>query len=294
MRLTLRSSLLALAILGGFSSVVTAEPKLTVSFTSTQVGAIYAPLNVVAVWIEGPAVGLNPGPFVKTIGRWADVRKPELVAWRNRAGLNDVDAVSGATRQDHFTALTAEWDLKNKLGEIVPDGIYTIRMEMADGNSTAAAQNNQGTFTFTKGPAPELQMIPAEPPPPELAKWLDVTIDYNPVANECLNNIVDAGETCDGNCPVDCPVAADACAPNVLTGSAATCTAACAVQAVTTCVNADGCCAPGCGPTEDDDCETTGELSQSGCAAGSGGGTGALLAFSLVGLAFLFTRRRPH
>jgi len=292
MRLTLRSSVLALAILGGMSSVVTAEPKLTVSFESTQVGAIYAPLNVVAVWIEGPTVGINPGPFVKTIGRWADVRKPELVAWRAKAGLNDVDAVSGATRQDHFTPLTVEWDLKNKLGVIVPDGVYTIRMEMADGNSTAAVQNNQGTFTFTKGLVRDLKMVPAEPPPPALAKWLNVTIDFNPTANECNNNIVDTGELCDGNCPSSCPVSEDACRPNVLAGSAATCNAACAVQAVTSCVNGDGCCADGCGPTDDDDCETTGELSQSGCTTGTGTGSGALLAFGLVGLAALFSRRR--
>ena len=299
MRRTLKSGLLALVILGGFSSVVTAEPRLTVSFNSTQVGAVWAPTNVVAVWIQGPKVGLNPGPFVKTIGRWADVRRDKLVAWRAVAGLNDVDAITGATRQDHFTKLTIDWDLKDKLGVLVPDGLYTIRMEMADGNSTAAAQNNQGTFTFTKGPAPELKMISEDPPPavpplvpPARIQWTDITIDYNPKANECNNNIVDTGETCDGNCPVDCPIADNACMPNVLSGSAATCNAACAVQAVTSCVNADGCCAPGCGPNDDDDCEATGDLSQSGCAAGSGGGHGALLAFSLLGFAVLVTRRR--
>ena len=292
MRLTHKSGLLTLAILGGLSSVVSAEPKLTVSFESTQVGAIYAPTNVTAVWIEGPTVGLNPGPFVKTIGRWADVRRVHLVAWRAKAGINDVDAVSGATRLDHFTPLTVEWDLKNKLGEIVPDGVYTIRMEMADGNSTAQAQNNQGSFTFTKGLVRDLKMIPAEPPPPATAKWLNVSIDFNPAANECNNMIVDTGELCDGNCPTSCPVAEDACAPNVLTGSAATCNAVCAVQAVTTCVSGDGCCAVGCGPSQDDDCESTGELSQSGCATGNGNGTGALLAFGLVGFAALFSRRR--
>lgn len=275
--------------------MVTAAPKLTVSFKSVPVGAIWAPTNVIAVWIQGPTVGLNPGPFVKTIGRWADIRRDKLVAWRAVAGLNDVDAISGATRQDHFTVLTVEWDLKDKLGVLIPDGLYTIRMEMADGNSTAANQNNQGTFTFTKGLVPEIKMIPEDPPPvvpPLRQQWLDVNIDFNPVAGECNNNIVDTGETCDGNCPADCPIADNACAPNVLTGSAATCTAACAVQAITSCVNDDGCCAAGCTATQDNDCATAGDLSQSGCAAGSGGGSGALLAFSLFGFAALFTRRR--
>ncbi len=272
--------------------MVTAEPKLTVSFKSTPVGATYAPLNVVAVWIEGPKVGNNLGPFVKTIGRWADVRRIDLIAWQNKAGLNDVDAITGATRQNHDNALTAEWDLKDKLGVLVPDGIYTIRMEMSDGNVSTVGENNQGTFSFTKGLVRDLQMIPAEPPAPGIPKWIDVSIDFNPIANECNNMIVDTGELCDGNCPTSCPVAEDACAPNVLTGSAATCNAACAVQAVTTCVNGDGCCAVGCGPSTDDDCATTGDLSQSGCAAGSGNGSGALLAFGLVGLAALFSRRR--
>ncbi|MBA3455888.1 MAG: DUF2271 domain-containing protein [Deltaproteobacteria bacterium] len=271
-----------------------AAPKLTVSFKSTQLGAGWAPLNVVAVWIEGPTVGVNPGPFVKTIGRWADVRKPALVAWRAKAepGLTvDIDAVSGATRQDHFTTLTIDWDMKDKLGMLVPDGLYTIRMEMADGNSTAAGQNHQATFTFTKSLQPDIQMIPADPPAPALPKWVDVSINFNPVAGECNNAMVDTGETCDGNCPADCPVAENACAPIVLTGSAATCNAACVVQAVTTCINGDGCCAPGCGVNQDDDC-ASGELSQTGCATGSGNGTGALLAFALVGLVALFSRRR--
>lgn len=286
----LRSGLLAVVILGGFSSVVTAAPKLTVSFNTTQVGAFHAPKNVVAVWIEGPTVGVNPGPFLKTIGRWADVRKEDLVAWKNKATLLDVDAVSGATRQDHVQRLTVEWDLKNKLGVLIPDGVYTIRMELADGNSTAQAQNHQATFTFTKGLTADLQTIPADPPPPALAKWLDVSIKYDPTAGECNNNVVDTGETCDGNCPVDCPIADNACAPNVLAGSVATCSAACVVQAITTCVNDDGCCAVGCGPTTDDDCASDGDLSQSGCTTGSSGNAG--FAFALFGLAALISRRR--
>ena len=290
MRLTLKSGVFALAILGGFSSVVSAEPKLTVSFKTVQVGGFWAPLNVVGVWIRGPKVGDNPGPFVKTIGRWANVQKIDLIAWQNAAGPNDVDAVSGATRQNFDAELTAEWDLKNKLGVLVPDGIYTIRMEGSEANVSTEGENNQLTFTFTKGLVPEVQMI-ADAPGTRV-NWLNVKIDYNPVANECNNGMVDTGETCDGNCPVDCPVAEDACAPNVVSGSAATCTARCVVQAITTCVSGDGCCAAGCGPVEDDDCASTGDLNQTGCAAGAGGDTGALLAFSMLGLAVLLTRRR--
>lgn len=61
-----------------------------------------------AVWIEG-----GGGTFVKTIGRWADVRRGSLVAWNQKSG-GDADAVSGATRTAHTNALTLTWDLKNK------------------------------------------------------------------------------------------------------------------------------------------------------------------------------------
>ena len=54
-------------------------------------------------------------------------------------------------------ALTVTWDLKNKAGTVVPDGTYTIRMELTDLNSTSIAQNNEGTFTFVKGAAPQTQ-----------------------------------------------------------------------------------------------------------------------------------------
>jgi len=270
--------------------VVTAEPKLTVSFNTTQVGAFHAPKNVVAVWVEGPTVGANAGPFLKTIGRWADVRRDDLVAWKNKSGLNDIDAISGATRLEHNDRLTLEWDLKNKLGELIPDGVYTIRMELADGNSTAQAQNHQATFTFTKGLTADLQMIAQDPPAPEIAKWLNVEIHFDPTAGECNNNVVDMGETCDGNCPSSCPAVEDACAPQVLMGSAASCTAVCMVQAITTCVSDDGCCAAGCTATQDNDCATAGDLSQTGCTTGSP--SNALFGFALFGAVALLGRRR--
>jgi uncharacterized protein (TIGR03382 family) len=282
-----------MTILGGMTSVAAAAPKLTVSVKSTQLGAAWAPANVIAIWIEGPAVGNTPGPFVKTIGRWAELRKNRLVAWQNKAGLNDTDAISGATRVDHAMTLTAEWDLKDKLNALVPDGVYTVRMEMSDGNSTASGQNNQGTFTFTKGLVADTKTIPADPPAPDLPKWLDVTIDFNPKAGECNNNVLDPGETCDppGSCPTTC-AAPDSCSTATLIGSAATCNAACTIAKITTCTNGDGCCAEGCTSADDDDCFSGSNDINSGCAAGTGTGNGPLVAFALFGAAALFTRRR--
>jgi len=129
----------------------TSNLQVTFTTTPTAGGGQYAPANVVAVWIE------NQGAFVKTIGRWADVRKQHLVSWTLAAGATDADAVSGATRPNNTAPLTVTWNLQNRLNTVVPDGTYTVRMELTDLNATQANQNNQGTFTFVKGPAPQMQ-----------------------------------------------------------------------------------------------------------------------------------------
>lgn len=112
----------------------------------------YAPNNIVAVWVE-----TQGGQFVKTIGRWANVRRSNLIAWTQKAGAADADAISGATRGDHVDPLNVTWDMKNRQNAVVPDGTYVLRMEVADRNTTAASQNNQGTFMFVKGPTEQSQ-----------------------------------------------------------------------------------------------------------------------------------------
>ncbi len=145
--------------------------QLLATFTTTPVGSVYAPLNVAAVWVE------QGGAFVKTAGRWADVRKGNLVAWNAKAGVSDADAISGATRQDHASPLTLAWDLKDRLNNIVPDDTYTLRMELADGNSTAAGQNNQGSFTFTKGTQSQTQSGLSS------GGFTNVSLNYTPTEN---------------------------------------------------------------------------------------------------------------
>jgi hypothetical protein len=71
-------------------------------------------------------------------------------------------------------------------------------------------------------------------------------------ASLCGNNVVDPGETCDGNCPASC---ADAltCTQDILVGSPTTCDVACQHPG-TGCAAGDGCCSPGCDGTTDSDC----------------------------------------
>jgi hypothetical protein len=283
MRAIQRFAVVAALLLGVNAS---AWGDVTVTLTTTPNGGGYAPRNVVAVWIDAPG-----GAFVKTIGRWAAARRQHLVAWTTAAGAADADAVSGATRSNHATPLTVTWNLQDKANAVVPDGTYTIRMELADDNSNTPAQNHQGTFTFVKGPQAQLQTALAN------GGFTNVSIDFKPTANPalCNNGALDPGETCDplGSCPTSCAASADVCAPNRLVGSAATCTAACVVQTITTCVNGDGCCAAGCDASTDSDCGggtgATDNTVSGGCTTS---GNGGLLVFVAFGAVLLLARKR--
>ncbi|MBS1120767.1 MAG: hypothetical protein H6Q90_2995 [Deltaproteobacteria bacterium] len=292
MRTLIAAGLLASSLVAG-----TARADVSATVTTTPNGGQYAPRNIVAVWIEDQA-----GTFVKTIGRYAATRKSHLVGWIAKAGTNDVDAVSGATRQDHATPLTITWNLRDKQNVLVPDGTYTIRMELADSNANTAGQNHQGTFSFVKGTAPQQQTALTN------GGFINVSIDFQPVVDTCNNGVVDPGETCDpalaGSCLTTCTQSADACMPNNLVGGAATCTAACAVQPITACVNDDGCCAAGCDAASDNDCDPGAGAGGGGSGGGGGdgnisggcetGGGGAGLMFAALGLGMLLVRRQAR
>ncbi|HEX5057876.1 MAG TPA: DUF2271 domain-containing protein [Kofleriaceae bacterium] len=128
--------------------------RLNVTLTTSQTATpVYQPANVLAVWVEDAN-----GKIMKTIGRYADLRAIALVAWGQKAGTNDVDALSGATRTSHTDPVTlTAWDVTNRQGQVIPDGTYTVRMEVSDTNAITTTANNQGTFTFVKGPNPQMQ-----------------------------------------------------------------------------------------------------------------------------------------
>lgn len=275
----MRMSFVGLCVAVGLAAATPARADLSITATSTPAGGNFAPRNVVAIWIETAG-----GTFVKTIGRYANVRKTDLVAWTGKAGAGDADAVSGATRANHATPLAITWNLRDRAGAIVADGTYTIRMELSDSNTSTTGPNHEGTFTFVKGPTPQKQSALSN------NGFTNVTIDFQPVVDTCSNGVLDPGELCDpavaGSCPTTCAPSTDACRPNELVGSAAACTAACEVQPITACANDDGCCAAGCDATTDNDCAGTDVAG--GCA--SSGGTGVAFAMAL-GLLLVGRRR---
>jgi hypothetical protein len=69
----------------------------------------------------------------------------------------------------------------------------------------------------------------------------------------CGNGQIDAGETCDGDCPTSCNDGV-ACTTDSLVGSAASCNAQCSYDPITVCQDGDGCCPTGCSFDNDDDC----------------------------------------
>jgi hypothetical protein len=289
---------LIIAAVSVAAPVASAQESVSIGFTTSVTGDdaaapdYYAPFNLWAVWVEDSA-----GNFVRTIGRNDSAAYMQhVVAWTAASGGRnaDTDAVSGATRADHGNGLSITWDLTDRSGALVADGIYTIRMELADENTAAGgapANNNQATFTVDKNGTSSTQG------PLSDGGFNDVDIAYlAPDAALCGNGAIDPGETCDSAaaggeaCETSCADTGDACMPALLMGDAATCTAMCSVVSITECVSGDGCCATGCGDGEDTDC--VGANVSGGCSAGggAGGGLGALCLLMIAAA----TRRRRH
>jgi hypothetical protein len=151
---------------GEFLIDAPAEETITITFT-TEPGGIdltYAPTNIVATWIEG-----KDGVFVQTIDRQSSIRTNSLVAWGVRAGPSDTDAVTGATRLNHATPVSATWTIPSNQ----PDGMYSIRIETCDANVVTAADNAQGVFSFEKdGVAFNLRDL-------QLPGYTEVSIEYS-------------------------------------------------------------------------------------------------------------------
>ncbi len=75
----------------------------------------------------------------------------------------------------------------------------------------------------------------------------------NDQAPVCGNDIIEEGETCDGDCPNSCDDQ-DPCTTDSLTGSAADCDVVCVNEIITACIDDDGCCPGACDVDFDNDC----------------------------------------
>ena len=116
--------------------------------TPLKPGGSYAG-NCVAVWVTK-----TDNTFVKTICRWAQTRKADLTTWNVNGKLDSdtlyVDGKMGATRSNINTpnpVRTIGWDLKDRAGNVIPDGTYNINFEMTDGSR----KTYSGTFVKVCG-----------------------------------------------------------------------------------------------------------------------------------------------
>lgn len=140
---------------------------MTIGFTTTPRGiGPYSPKNIVAAWIEAA-----DGTFVSTIYRHSDIRTPSLKGWNAKVPLvpMDIDGLSGATRLDHNTPISATWDVA---AAAVADGDYVVRVETCEVNANTPAENAQASFTFTKD-GTAVSLTPTE------ANYENVTLEYS-------------------------------------------------------------------------------------------------------------------
>ncbi len=94
---------------------------------------------------------------------------------------------------------------------------------------------------------------------PDSATPVDAAIDAglsDSAVPTCGDGVVQAPETCDGDCSTTCDDGV-ACTADTRTGSADTCDVRCAIAPIDACTDADGCCAPGCNALNDSDCSAS-------------------------------------
>lgn len=119
----------------------------TLSLSTVSYGGEYGPDHVGAIWISRP-----DGTFVRTLEAWGRKRLRNAVAWRAASGGNVVDAITGATRQEHG-AHSVSWDCAG-----APPGPFVAHVEYTEDDSAEGAApgphrelpfdlNTKGTLT---------------------------------------------------------------------------------------------------------------------------------------------------
>jgi len=140
--------------------------QLAVTFTTTSPGGDvrFDPQHDQAVWVENAA-----GAFVKTIGRWGVVEYRHLTQWMAADGTH-IDGWTGATPKA-YQQHTALWNLKDRNGVEVPNGIYYIRFELTNQNADKN-QFRRTTVAFLKDGVPKSQFLGSQD------GFLNITLDY--------------------------------------------------------------------------------------------------------------------
>lgn len=169
----MKNYLLAAAIAGALWGMGTARAveqagTVQLNFDTKTVGGRYAPDNLVAVWVTD-----SKGAFVRTLLCRGKRYTRSLRAWMESSHGDTTDAVTGATLHT-FKKHQVVWDCKNGKGEIVPDGVYRLHIELLDGKSAVTPDAH---LEITKGPNP------AQVRPADLDNFRKITLSYAPGAS---------------------------------------------------------------------------------------------------------------
>jgi hypothetical protein len=146
--------------------------KLTVSFTTVPVDGLYTPRNCGAVWIEDSLLS-----YVRTLELWTAERQMSLVQWNSRVCHADPtvtapDVITSATLPGPKMH-TSTWDSRDFRGAVVPDGTYTLWMQVAENEIFP-----EGPFVkipIVKGPTPFSTGMPFNQP-----GFSGITVTYTP------------------------------------------------------------------------------------------------------------------
>jgi hypothetical protein len=151
----------------------------TLSLNTTSTGG-YSPKHLIAIWIENS----NP-TFIKTkLMQSSDGNLDHLGQWTSRTAKNIVDATTGATLPSHGN-VTVVWNGTDVNGTVVPDGTYTVWVEMAWASSLTTGKTYT-TFTFTKG----LSVFHSAPA--DLTNFTGITLDWVPGTATLVENVPEA------------------------------------------------------------------------------------------------------
>ncbi len=176
--------ILAVLVFGINLYAVDKTDKVEFKVRTTSPGGNFSPKNIGAIWIEDAN-----GNFVRTLQVWAERRIQYLYTWNNRTGANKTDAVTGATLSTHQSHKVS-WNVKDANGNDVPNGVYTMRIELTDQH----AQGPLGSYTFPVGEATNSKEFADETNFHDIEiSWTSMTTDVTenadvPVAYELAQN----------------------------------------------------------------------------------------------------------
>lgn len=118
----------------------------------------YADEHAAVAWIEDA-----DGGFVRTLAMWAEVRREHLIRWRSVSDGDVADALTSATLDAHATT-ELRWDLRDRLGQLVPPGAYTLLVEFTEDNSNKGAPAGPVLAApFMLGGGPRVAATPTHP-----------------------------------------------------------------------------------------------------------------------------------